>query len=95
MNCKQGDIAIIVKSHSGNEGKIVRCLRLIGNKDWRRPDGQIASMLTWETDVSLSTRSGRRINAVPDEVLRPICDPGEDATDETFTWLSLPQKEPT
>ena len=29
LNCKQGDLAIIVKSVHGNEGKIVRCLELL------------------------------------------------------------------
>lgn len=29
LNCKQGDLAIIVKSSCGNEGKIVRCLELL------------------------------------------------------------------
>ena len=29
MNCKQGDLAVIVRSFSGNEGKIVRCVRLV------------------------------------------------------------------
>ena len=28
MNCKQGDLAIVVRSMAGNEGKIVRCLTL-------------------------------------------------------------------
>lgn len=26
LNCKQGDLAIVVKSLAGNEGKIVKCL---------------------------------------------------------------------
>lgn len=29
MNCKQGDLAIVVRSEAGNEGKIVRCLELM------------------------------------------------------------------
>ena len=29
MNCKTGDLAIVVKSKAGNEGKIVTCLELI------------------------------------------------------------------
>lgn len=29
LNCKQGDLAIIVKSAHGNEGKIVQCLELL------------------------------------------------------------------
>lgn len=28
LNCNQGDLAVVVRSECGNEGKIVRCLRL-------------------------------------------------------------------
>ena len=28
LNCKQGDLAVVVRSMAGNEGKIVRCLAL-------------------------------------------------------------------
>jgi len=28
MNCKQGDLAIIIRSYAKNEGKLVTCLRL-------------------------------------------------------------------
>lgn len=31
MNCKQGDLAIVVYSTAGNEGKLVRVLRFVGN----------------------------------------------------------------
>ena len=34
MNCKQGDIAIVVKSFAGHEGKIVRCIRLAEETEW-------------------------------------------------------------
>jgi hypothetical protein len=30
MNCKQGDLAIVVRSTVGNEGKIVSCVKLFG-----------------------------------------------------------------
>lgn len=30
---------------------------------------------------------------VPDDFLRPIRDPGDDATDETLEWLPVPVKE--
>ena len=29
LNCKQGDLAIVVRSTCGNEGKIVRCLEVM------------------------------------------------------------------
>jgi hypothetical protein len=30
MNCKQGDMAVVIKSMAGNEGKIVTCLKFVG-----------------------------------------------------------------
>lgn len=33
MNCKEGDLAMIVKSKAGNEGKIVRCIQYVGAVD--------------------------------------------------------------
>lgn len=29
MNCKQGDMALIIRSQAGNEGKVVTCLEYI------------------------------------------------------------------
>lgn len=29
MNCKQGNMAVVVRSMAGNDGKIVRCLRVV------------------------------------------------------------------
>lgn len=31
MNCKQGDMAVVIKSQAGNEGKVVTCLELMGS----------------------------------------------------------------
>lgn len=69
MNCKQGDLAIVVKtSGSGaNLGKIVRCVRMIGGyRGWRD---------VWETDIVLMWRKRGRAEedyAAPDECLTPI-----------------------
>jgi hypothetical protein len=52
MNCKPGDLAIIVKSLAGNEGKIVRCVRLRGMKPCSTPDGLVTPVLSWEIDSS-------------------------------------------
>lgn len=66
MNCKQGDLAIIVKSLAGNEGKIVRCVRFIGNDD--------AFMYgdRWEIDVQLQASDGTYANSVSDSHMRPL-----------------------
>lgn len=33
MNCKKGDLAMIVRSYAGNHGKVVTCLELVGVAD--------------------------------------------------------------
>jgi len=92
MNCKQGDLAIVVRSKAGNEGKICTCLKL-------HPPGYDGMNLfcgpIWETDIKLNTvwnddgSTAPVGRCIPDENLRPIRDnPGQD---ETLTWA--PHKE--
>jgi len=51
LNCKEGDLAVIVRSQSGNEGKIVRCLRLSTELDINRwANGDVATGPTWVVD---------------------------------------------
>ena len=92
MNCKQGDIAIVVLSFAGNEGKIVRCMRPLIMK-WKRYDGSTYMSESWEIDIALPDRYGVLSKYTQDRQLRPIRDPGNDATDETLTWLPVPTKE--
>ena len=40
MNCKKGDLAIIVSSSCGNEGKIVKCLELLITDSFPDTDGR-------------------------------------------------------
>lgn len=89
MNCKQGDLAIVVKSWAGNEGKIVRCIKYAGVQPWQ--DGE--DLPSWEIDIDLPGVYGPPENIIADEQLRPIRDPGDDAQDETLTWLEVPNKE--
>lgn len=91
MRCQKGDLAIVVRSNAGNEGKIVTCLRLMSPREadalsyWSGP--------LWEVDGSIvSTWRGlRRVgNFCPDELLRPLRDHGDDARDEMLR--PLPQE---
>ncbi len=94
MNCKPGDLAIIIASSAGNEGKIVRCVRLIKAKDyWYKPSGQRYEDATWEIDRLLPDYAGQLGRTIGDSQLRPIRDPGDDATDETLLWLPVPSRE--
>lgn len=74
LNCKQGDLAIVVKSYAGNEGKIVRCIRLIpaGFGRFRESLGPL-----WEVDVELNIVDENGLKRPPvkiatDAHLRPI-----------------------
>ena len=91
MNCKPGDLAIIVKSHAGNEGKIVRCIKYIGKQYWELPNGQITLSHTWETDSLTKGYEGGLSPRIQDELLRPIRD--NDGEDEMLRIAGLPQKE--
>jgi hypothetical protein len=89
MNCKPGDLAIIVKSMAGNEGRVLRVLRFIGEVEhWVGHD-------RWEVDVVLACATGETTNTCQDSILRAIRDPGDDATDETLEWLPVPGKQVT
>lgn len=91
MNCKQGDLAIFVKSAAGNEGKIVQCVEYVGKKALHFPDGKIEEVDCWITEPQFPGWSGQTKNVfTPDDFLRPIRD--NDGQDETLTWAGLPKK---
>lgn len=93
MNCKQGDLAVFVRSEAGNEGKIVRCVRLNGLVPYWAPNGGVVDRWQWETDTYVVNAFGQMVNVANDDYLRPIRDPGDDAQDETLQWLDVPSKE--
>ena len=97
MNCKPGDLAFVVGSDYEQDGLIVRCIRLITPGDVVGDTRFMNPGVTWLVDRDLRYHSndlGDRVGPVaPDENLRPIRDPGEDATDETLTWLPVPARE--
>ena len=73
LNCKQGDLAIVVYSVCGNEGKIVRCLKLLpAGHDQSNP--KLGPL--WEVDVELNRvmAGGAKdlVRLAPDSALRPI-----------------------
>jgi hypothetical protein len=98
MNCKPGDMAVVVVGE--NRGVLCRCLHLSGVS-------ALASVLMgvqgpfWR--VELLSRAVNSLDEplpaghlalIEDRRLRPIRDPGDDATDETLNWLPVPHKEP-
>lgn len=91
LNCKPGDLAVVVRSMAGNEGVIVRCLRLIrAEATYRANDGSEYNSAVWEIDRPLPDWVGGVDFTFPDVQLRPIRDPGDDARDETLEWLPVP-----
>ena len=96
MNCKQGDLAIVVRSripNSPNIGKIVRCLEFV-------PTNSIGSFGlkrlydSWRVDTLILTvdDKGRPLgysNMVSDCYLLPLRD--DEGQDETITWAGKPE----
>ena len=91
MNCKPGDLAVIVRSSAGNEGRMVQCLRLATSQELE--EANFAPLPTWVLDQPLPTVLGAVVHMARDEALRPIRDPGDDATDETLLWKLVSVKE--
>lgn len=87
MNCKPGDLAVAIKSEAGNEGRIMTCIRFLGSVRGYFGDDY------WEVDRSLPGKFGNMEPIFRDSGLRPIRDPGDDATDETLLWCGAPTKE--
>jgi len=89
MNCKQGDMALVVRSNAGNCGRTVTCLEFMGkgNLLYKGTNGKMA-MLTgsknwWRVDRLMNTRNMdtgviTEDNAcfASDESLMPISPPG-------------------
>ena len=85
MNCKPGDLAHIYrvtdKANTWMLGQVVRCVRMEvmkGRAGWHLEQGVTHSqtIFAWEW--------------VADDCLRPIRDPGDDAQDESLSWLPVP-----
>lgn len=93
MNCKQGDLAIVVRSVLGSSlGLVLRCTRLAPASGLRNLDGSFEYGPVWETDNYGPALCGNTHNLWLDADLRPLRDePGED---ETLQWAGLPQDKP-
>ena len=75
LNCKQGDLAVVVRSVAGNEGVVVRCLELTKRPCWfmTKIPGPV-----WRVDRLLPGRNFPT-DIVADCQLRPLRDSdGED-----------------
>ena len=91
MNCKQGDLAVIVRSGHGHEGKIVRCLDMyVGYSTYygKRLHSPSESIV-WLLDATLH-KGDQANNLANDCNLRPIRD--QDGQDETLIYAGFPSE---
>lgn len=70
---------------------VVRVLRLLSRRE-REIAGFGHFDFVWETDKEVDTLRGS-MRVAPDSYIRPLRDPGEDAQDETLSWLPVPSTE--
>lgn len=98
LNCKQGDLAIIVKSTCGNEGKIVRCLELL-HTEWITDVNGVrrnyvgGGRYVWCIDRTINFKSLRtgyitQMAYCSDAYLRPLRGDLDDETIEEENELS-------
>lgn len=92
MNCKPGDLAIVVSVKHGYEnwaiGQVTRCVRFLGFSEGR--EGVIPDDC-WEIEP-LCGPLGHVYSRISDSALRPIRDPGDDAIDEMVLIVGKPSE---
>lgn len=104
MNCKPGDLAVIVRDEKnlGLLGRICRVLHAASTSEFRLPDGYLhvpCSAGRWAIDfnepINVPLRNGNsrwtRFAVANDAALRPIRDPGDDAIDEMVLIVGKPE----
>ena len=94
MNCKPGDLAVIVKSEAGNLDKFVSCIRLASIDDllaayFRDDVGPV-----WVIDRVLPLSNGRSAALCADSGLRPIRDQPGNEQFVVEARKSLPRSKP-
>jgi hypothetical protein len=87
LNCKKGDLAVIVRSEAGNEGCVVQCVALLppGAEGWASLGPR------WLIDRPIMSSKGP-IHSVADARLRPLRD--GDGEDEVLRLVGRPVGEP-
>lgn len=91
MNCKPGDLAMVVKAIDPEDmvllGKVIRVTSI-------DPDPRWAGTLWRYEGERLRDSLGVAIEAFLDHGLRPINNPGEDETDEMVLLVGKPEEVP-
>lgn len=90
LRCKPGDLAFIVRSYCGNEGKIVRVVKLVGERLLEFQDGRIERFHDcWQVDPPMMSWNGRTADKIADCCLRPLR--GDPSGKEVQDLYSLPK----
>ena len=89
LNCRLGDLAVIVRSDGDNEGTVVQCVGLYVGP-WLHADGTVGPTEPgwWIARPFRSRRSGRMVWCVADRRLQPLR--GGDGDDEVLRLVGLP-----
>lgn len=83
LNCKPGDLAVVVSGYpESNIGKVITVTRIA------TLTSAVLGFPCWEYEGHLDSTIGGRSGLVHDACLRPIR-PG-DGADETLDWAGLP-----
>jgi len=91
MNCKQGDLAIVVKAlNPKNLGKIVRCIRFLPSHVLLDPDGVLRAHDCWGLDTVLLAWDNDPTKVILDSYLKPLRD--SDGEDEMLRIVGKPVK---
>lgn len=90
LNCRPGDLAVIVSSSADNEGKIVRVLSRAYHGVYDR-NRVVDKSPAWFIEPPLVGWDGATANMALDSQLRPIRD--NDGEDETLQWVDVPSKQ--
>jgi len=102
MNCEKGDLAMIVRGLAGTECRLVGTLVTVGTlhstSSFFGPVWNVTHMNPY-LGLRANGKSGK-VSGVgtigttghcPDDWLRPIRDPGEEAVDESLLWFRIPE----
>ena len=97
MNCKQGDLAVVVRSRHSNAGRVMTCLCIATTEELVATFGSTMTIHDpiWRVDVPLlwinAFRERIEVLYAADEALRPLRD--SEGEDEMLRIAGLPQPE--
>lgn len=77
MNCREGDLAICIKSAAGNEGKIFKCVKGIGYIFFLDADDRLFRDFAWQISPDAANFAGMKSDLMPDSFLKPIQGDGD------------------